>query len=430
MTAVLSPLMREWNLLQEEVIPPLVEVERSRQPSVWSVGSAADAVAVAVAFNHAQGHGDPDSIRVFTSESSHEIDGMSFGLADIKCVPASSRSACFSRRDRRWVPDAAIAERVVMTEPAGLVDLVTVRAQAVQDRALPAAALDRLRSGGQLLLVDPSVDFRPPAGLQPIGRDGRVFRKCSTGGMDGPDGAVDHRALESEISDRPTRTLARCQLEADLVESHLRLARSLARRFVHHGEPPDDLEQVALLALVKAARRFDATRESAFATYATASILGEIKRHFRDKTWMLRVPRSLQELYLSIKDAREELSHQLGATPTIPQIADRLGVSEEALLEAMDAGDSYWPTSLDIATEDGPVIDIAVVDDAFDRSLDREQLRDFLPRLDEREQLILQRLYLDGWTQRQVAEEIGISQMQVSRILSRTKGQLRAWMGG
>jgi RNA polymerase sigma-B factor len=260
-----------------------------------------------------------------------------------------------------------------------------------------------------------------PKGLRAVGSDGRVFTKCSRN----PSTSTIARPPSTE----PTETLAQRQWQADLVQSHIRLAHSLARRFAHHGEPADDLEQVALLALVKAARRFDANRDTAFATYATASILGELKRHFRDKTWMLRVPRSLQERYLAVKEAREELNQELGCSPTIAQIAARVGVSEEAILEAMEAGDSYWPASLDVGTsEDEPVTEVPVVDEGFDRSLDRQQLRNLLPRLEHRELVILQRLYFDGWTQRRVADEIGVSQMQVSRLLVRTIAKLRHWL--
>ncbi len=130
-------------------------------------------------------------------------------------------------------------------------------------------------------------------------------------------------------------TLSRRQMQQDLVTRHVRLARALAHRFLHRGKPTDKLEQVALLALVKASHRFDAGHNATFATYATVSIVGELKRHFRDKTWMLRVPRSTQELYLSVEEAREELGHQLGTPPTVAQIAVHLGVGEEAILEAI-----------------------------------------------------------------------------------------------
>jgi RNA polymerase sigma-B factor len=410
---------------------------------VWAIGSAADAVAVTVAYraahqtpSHRKGEGSRshsgrtngwagngrhrDSIEVFASEESLEPERVRFALSDIKRVPASKRDSWFMRQERRWVPGAEIAERVVLSEPWDPVDLVMVR-PAGSGLVVPDQAVHQLRQGGYLLLIHPpSRRLSAPKGLRAVGADGRVFKKCSRT-RDVARGRPD----ESE----PPETLAHRQWQAELVNSHVRLARSLARRFVHHGEPADDLEQVALLALVKAARRFETDRDTAFATYATASILGELKRHFRDKTWMLRVPRSLQELYLAVKEAREELSHELGGSPTIPQIAERVGVSEEAILDAMEAGDNYWPASLDVGTsEDDPVTEVPVVDAGFERSLDRQQLRTLLPRLDHREQVILKRLYFDGWTQRQVADEIGVSQMQVSRLLVRTIGKLRQWL--
>jgi RNA polymerase sigma-B factor len=181
---------------------------------------------------------------------------------------------------------------------------------------------------------------------------------------------------------------------------------------------------------VKASRRFDPQRNNTFATYATVSVLGELKRHFRDKTWMLRVPRSTQELYLAIKESREELGHQLRSVPTVAQIAGHLGVTEEAVLEAMEAGATYWTTSLDGHTADGErSVDIPVADGGLDRVLDRSRLHSVLPRLDRRERLVLQRLYFDGYTQQRVADELGASQMQVSRLLARTIAKLRAFCG-
>jgi RNA polymerase sigma-B factor len=158
------------------------------------------------------------------------------------------------------------------------------------------------------------------------------------------------------------------------------------------------------------------------------SILGELKRHFRDKTWMLRVPRSTQELYLSIKDAREELSHQLGRSPTLEDVAAYIGVGLNEVIEAMAAGGTYWPASLDVYGPNGErTIDVPVTDASLDGAVDREQLRAVLPRLNDRERLILTRIYFDGETQQRVAEEIGASQMQVSRLLARTLGKLRRW---
>lgn len=215
---------------------------------------------------------------------------------------------------------------------------------------------------------------------------------------------------------------------AGLVQAHCNLARSLARRFAYRREPLDDLEQVALLALVKAAGRYNPGRGSSFTTFAAASILGELKRHFRDKAWMLHVPRSLQDTYLAVKVTWEELGQTLRTSPTVQQIATHLGVSDEAVLAAMEAGDSYLPASLDTPSkdDDDPVTEVPVTDPGFDVLLDRSQLRESLPRLDRREQLIVKRLYFDGWTQRRVAEEIGVSQTQVSRLRARTLTKLRS----
>jgi RNA polymerase sigma-B factor len=266
--------------------------------------------------------------------------------------------------------------------------------------------------------VEPPEDA--PSQLRPVDCDRRLFRK---------DGRS-RRTADGLADDDHPDSLTRRQMQHDLVTQHVRLARALAHRFLRRGEPADELEQVAFLALVKASYRFDPGHNTTFATYATVSILGELKRHFRDKTWMLRVPRSTQELYLSIKEAREELGHQLGSPPTVAQIASHLEVSEEAILEAMEAGGSYWTASLDVRGPDGErSIDIPVTDGALDQALDRQRLRVLLPRLEEREQLILKRLYFDGYTQERVANELGASQMQVSRLLARTMGKLREWYG-
>ncbi len=262
----------------------------------------------------------------------------------------------------------------------------------------------------------------PPPDLKLVGGEGRLFRTR------GRRSKVTKAEVPGCARDGQLDSLAQCQLQHDLVRQHVRLARALAHRFLHRGEPADELEQVALLALVKASRRFDPSRNNTFATYASVSILGELKRHFRDKTWMLRVPRSTQELYLAIKEAREDLGHELGRTPTPAQIADRLGVGEEAVLEALEAGGTYWTTSLDLRGPDGERgVDIPVADGGLDRALDRERLRGVLPRLDHREQLVLRRLYFDGYTQQRVADELGASQMQVSRLLARTIAKLRRW---
>jgi RNA polymerase sigma-B factor len=410
-----APLLRDWDWLQEQVVPPLLRSRGPRSARTWSIGSTADAVAVTVAFAHAAGPRS-DGFRAFVSDPFPDSGTVSFGRADVGLIPPARRSTWFRREDHRWVPEPVIADHVILGQPPGSVDLVTVR-----HGARPAtftAALARLKQGGRLLFVEPPDD--PPPQLRPVDRDGRLFCKD----------ARSRRSAQDLAGVDPLDSLTRRQMQEDLVTQHVRLARALAHRFLHRGEPADELEQVAFLALVKASHRFDPGHNTTFATYATVSILGELKRHFRDKTWMLRVPRSTQELYLSIKEAREELGHQLGTPPTVAQIARYLEVSDEAILEAMEAGGSYWTASLDVRGPDGErSIDIPVTDGALDRALDRQRLRVLLPRLDEREQLILKRLYFDGYTQQRLANELGASQMQVSRLLARAIARLRQWYG-
>jgi RNA polymerase sigma-B factor len=413
---VSSPLLREWDLLQKHVVPKLDEARnRGRRPQVWSVGSVADAVAVVTAYRHAQPAPEHE-IEAFASRPQSDLSPITFSLSEIRCLPVGPRAACFERQDRRWVPGAQISRQVFLSEPAQPVDLVTLRPDAGE--ALTRRAIDALHDGGYLLVLDPGLKLGHHDGLRALNGTRRMYRKRTR-----PAGRWSRSAPAAGA------TLATHQAQSNLVASHARLARSLARRFSHHGESKDDLEQVALMALVKAARRYDPGRETSFSTYATASIVGEIKRHFRDKTWMMRVPRAVQEGYLAVKDARERLTHELSGSPTIQQIAARLGTSDEAVLEAMEAGENYWPESLDAGIYEGESgRDVPVTDAGFDLTLERQQLTALLPQLAPRERLILKRLYFDGWTQRQVADEIGVSQMQVSRVLSQTMGRLRQGM--
>jgi RNA polymerase sigma-B factor len=412
-----APLLRDWDWLQQQVVPALLKSRGTRDARTWSIGSTADAVAVTAAFTHAAGP-RADGFRAFVSDSEPDSSMVSFGRADLGGIPAASRSAWFRHEDHRWIPEPVLADHVIMGQPPGSVDLVTIRHP--QSARQFAAAVGQLRRGGHLLFVEPPDS--PPDLLRAVDDQGRLYKKET----------LRRHAVLDEAPAEPDQldSLSRRQMQQDLVTQHLRLARALAHRFLHRGEPADELEQVAFLALVKASHRFDPQHNATFATYATVSILGELKRHFRDKTWMLRVPRSTQELYLQIKEAREELGHQLGTPPTVSQIATHLGVSDEAILEAMEAGGSYWTASLDVRGPDGErSIDIPVIDGGLDQALDRQRLRVLLPRLDEREQLILKRLYFDGYTQQRVANELGASQMQVSRLLARTITKLRQWYG-
>jgi len=217
-----------------------------------------------------------------------------------------------------------------------------------------------------------------------------------------------------------------------LVETHLGLAEYLARRFDRRGEPLDDLIQVASLALIKAVERFDPDRGLEFSTFAVPTIAGELKRHFRDKSWAVRVPRRLQELHLRLGTVVSELTHQLGRSPTIPEIADRLEATTEDVLEAMEAGRAYRSSSLDapVTGEEGDgALPLSARMGDVDLNLtkvdERSQLASLLRDLPERERSILVLRFFDGLTQSQIADRIGISQMHVSRLLARTLQELR-----
>jgi RNA polymerase sigma-B factor len=207
----------------------------------------------------------------------------------------------------------------------------------------------------------------------------------------------------------------------------LPLARSLARRYANKGEPLDDLEQVACLGLIKAIDRFDLSRDVRFATYAVPTIAGELKRHFRDRGWMMRVPREVQELSGKIGIARERLVGDLSRSPTVSELARATGADEDRVLEALAAAQAYRTLSLDQPFEDGtgPLEAIGDDDLGFERAEARAMLADGLHDLAPREREIVRLRYFEGLTQREIAEHIGISQMHVSRLIKRTVQELR-----
>lgn len=215
-----------------------------------------------------------------------------------------------------------------------------------------------------------------------------------------------------------------------LVELHLPLAEYLARRFGNRGELHEDLVQVATIGLIKAIDRFDLERGVAFSTYATPTIVGEIKRHFRDRGWTIRVPRRLQEIQAVINQAVSDLGQELGRSPTVAEIAHRVGMSEEEILEGLESANAYSPLSLDApdpSGEMGAVIEqLGDEDDALSAVIDRETVKPLLDQLDARAKRILMLRFFHNMTQSQIAEDLGISQMHVSRLLSRTLAQLRA----
>ena len=252
---------------------------------------------------------------------------------------------------------------------------------------------------------------------------------------DGDDGAVVTSDLHArttalfEAMQATDETEESARLRSELVELHLPLAEYLARRFGNRGEPHEDLVQVATIGLIKAIDRFDLERQVAFSTYATPTIVGEIKRHFRDRGWTIRVPRRLQEIQAVINQAVSDLGQELGRSPTVSELATRVGMSEEEILEGLESANAYSPLSLDApdpSGELGAVIDqLGDYDDALDAVIDRETVKPLLDQLDARAKRILLLRFFRNMTQSQIAEELGISQMHVSRLLSRTLADLR-----
>jgi RNA polymerase sigma-B factor len=216
-----------------------------------------------------------------------------------------------------------------------------------------------------------------------------------------------------------------------LIERYMSLVRSLARRYAYRGEQLDDLVQIGAIGLIKAIDRFDLERGVELTTYATPNIIGEIKRHFRDKGWSVRVPRGLQELNVQVSKLIEQLTVQLGRSPTIPELAKAAGVEEEQVLEALESGRAYSSVSLSTgggSDEDGeldPLESLGTIEHEYEVSEDRAVLAPGFKVLDERERKILHLRFFSGLTQSQIAAEIGISQMHVSRLIRRSLEKIR-----
>jgi RNA polymerase sigma-B factor len=232
--------------------------------------------------------------------------------------------------------------------------------------------------------------------------------------------------LRDESAPAATRERAR----DELVHLHLPLVEHCARRFRNRGEPFEDLVQVGTIGLIKSVDRFDSDRGVEFSTYATPTIIGEIKRYFRDKGWAIRVPRRLQELRMQIGSATAELTQSLGRSPTPRELAEKIGCTVEEIVEGIESSNAYATLSLDAGDndEDGAatMLDaIGVADHNLEHVEIRESIKPLLDRLAPREKKILLLRFFKNMTQSQIAEEIGVSQMHVSRLLNRTLVELR-----
>ena len=262
------------------------------------------------------------------------------------------------------------------------------------------------------------------------GRDGNR----NPGAYPGSDAVAERAARARE--DR--RLLIRLHRHGDaaareaLVERFLPLARQLARRYQHGGEQLDDLVQVASLGLLKAIDRFDPARETAFSSFAVPTILGELKRHFRDKGWSVRVPRDLQELTVRVDRVTEQLAREQGRAPTLAEVAERTGHSEEQVLEAREAAGAYRAVSLDRPRDDDEEGDSSVgaamgtEDPGFGVAEDAATVQRLMRVLSEREREVLRLRFAEDLTQSEIGVRVGVSQMHVSRLIRQAIAQLRA----
>jgi len=215
----------------------------------------------------------------------------------------------------------------------------------------------------------------------------------------------------------------------ELVQRHLPLVRSLARRFAGRGESLEDLEQVGAIGLIKAIDRFEISREVALTSYATPNVVGEIKRHFRDRGSAIRIPRNLKELSARMGKAMERLTATEGRSPTIAEIAAELDTSAEQVLEALEAGSARSTVSLS-SSGDGDDLDpmeiVGEEDEGYDRVEDRASIEPAMGTLPDREREILRMRFEEGMTQSQIADKVGVSQMHVSRLIRKSIDQLRS----
>jgi RNA polymerase sigma-B factor len=217
-----------------------------------------------------------------------------------------------------------------------------------------------------------------------------------------------------------------------LIEQYMSLVRALARRYSYRGEQLEDLVQIGAIGLIKAIDRFDVNRGVELTTYATPNIIGEIKRHFRDRGWAVRVPRGLQELNIQLSRVIEELTVQNGRSPTIPELAKAASVTDEEVLEALESGRAYSSLSLSAGSggndDDGeldPLESLGAEEHQYEVSEDRAVLEPGFRVLDERERKILHLRFFEGLTQSQIAQQVGISQMHVSRLIRRSLEKIR-----
>ncbi|WP_433594157.1 RNA polymerase sigma factor SigF [Nocardia sp. CA-145437] len=243
-------------------------------------------------------------------------------------------------------------------------------------------------------------------------------------------GYDDVALLFEELAAAAPGSAGRAALRSQLINRCIPLADHIARKFSGRGEPFDDLTQVARVGLVHAVDRFDISRGSNFLSFAVPTIMGEVRRYFRDNTWAMRVPRRVKETHLRIGSAIDALSQQLGRSPTAKEIAAALDIDADEVTQAVIAGNAYQPSSIDAVsvgrdTEASLLDTLGEEESQFDRVEEYVAIRPLLAGLPERERRILTMRFFESMTQTQIAQQMGISQMHVSRILSKTLARLR-----
>lgn len=221
-------------------------------------------------------------------------------------------------------------------------------------------------------------------------------------------------------------------MREQMILDHMGLVHALARRYAERGEQLEDLVQIGMVGLIKAVDRFDASRGVAFTSFATPTILGEIRRHFRDRTWMLHLPRGLKEQHSRVSRTIDELTTTLGRTPSVHEVGHAAGLSDEDVLDALQARDAYRPASLSVPDRDDgdPAHDVGALDEGFDWAEGRVAVGDHVKAMPARERLLLHMRFERDMSQSAIAAVLGISQMHVSRLLAKALEDLRARIEG
>jgi RNA polymerase sigma-B factor len=244
--------------------------------------------------------------------------------------------------------------------------------------------------------------------------------------MDAATARQRERDLVEEFAALAPDDPSRAQVREALIVIHQPLVRSLAHRYAGRGEPLDDLIQAGSIGLIQAVDRFDPQRSDSFTSFAVATILGEIRKHFRDHTWSIRVPRRMQEIARQVSTARTELEQELHRSPTVPEIAERVGVDADDVLDALEAAQAYATRSLDAPSiEGGPVHDPGADDDAIAAVLKRLDLAPVLAELDDADRDLLRMRFVEELSQTEIARRLEVDQSQVSRRLAHILLRLR-----